>query len=136
MELKPDATRILASESLRERLPDIEDGGDPFDQIAGQAVYVVIDRRIANQKKPLSGVLRSVLFGSEPELEVMVELSEALATVKAEQLEFFGIELHHGEEMTVPMPGPWTIKAARIDDIDVVRQSCILGVQLTRVKKA
>lgn len=133
MELKPNMSHVLMSETLKGQLPGL-DGDDPLVQFAGQAVYVIIDRRIGGQPLPLSGVLSSILFGAEPEVEVHVELSEALVTVKADNVQIVAIELHHGEETTVPVPGPFTVKAARIDDIDVATQSCILALQLQRVK--
>ena len=136
MELKPDNRRVLMSEALKGQVPGLEEDEDPFQHVAGRAVYAVIDRRIGNQQLPFGGMLRSVLFGLEPEVEVLVELPEALATVKAESMQIVGVELHHGEETTIPIPGPFIVKAARIDNIDVVQQSCALSLQLQRVKKA
>lgn len=124
------------SDTLRGKLPDIDDGADPLDQLSGQAVYVIVDRKIGGQSMPLSGLLRSVLFDSEPELEISIELSEALATVKAQDVVLGGFEIHHGEDTTVNVPGPFFIKAARLQEIDVPRQICVLAMQLQRVKKA
>lgn len=134
MELKANPSKILMSESLRGQIPDVEDGGDPIDQLSGQAVFAIVDRRIGGQAFPVSGLLRSVLFDSEPELEISIELHEALATVKAQSVLIGGFELHHGET-TVEVPGPFEIKAARIQEIDVPRQLCVIAMQLQRVKK-
>lgn len=134
MKLKPDTSHILMSETLKDQLPEGE-VDDPLAQFSGTAVYVVADRCIGGQRAPLTGLLRSVLFGAEPEIKIMVELSEALATVNAENMQILGIELQHGQETTIPIPGPFVVKAACIDNIDVVQQSCILSLQLLRVKK-
>lgn len=134
MELKADPSRVLMSDMLKGQVPDLD--SEVFDNLAGGGIYVVIDRRVAGQQLPLSGVLRSVLFDEVPELEMRVELAEALAVVQANELSFEGVELQHGEKTTVQMPGPFKIKAARIQEIDVPNQLCVLALQLHRVKKA
>lgn len=133
MELKADPSKILMSETLKGQLPELE--SEMAEQMQGQYVHVVADRRIAGQSLPLAGLLRTVLFDASPEIEFKVELSEALATVKAEKLTFESFELEHGEE-TLQMPGPFTVKAARIQEIDAATQTCVLALQLQRVKKA
>ena len=136
MNIRPETARVLMSEALKGHLPEPDEDGDydQFSAMAGNAVYVVIDRRLSGQSTPLSGLLRSVLFDAEPELEVMIELSEALAVVKAENMSIEGFELHHGNDTTVTVPGPFTLKAAMIQDIDVMQQSCIIALQLQRKK--
>lgn len=133
MELKADPSKILMSETLKGQLPDL--GDEVFDNLANGGIYVVMDRRVAKQQQPLAGVLRSVLFDVVPEVEMRVELAEALAVVQAQDLVIEGVELQHGEETTVKMPGPFTVKAARIQEIDVPAQLCVLALQLQRVKK-
>lgn len=122
------------SETLRGQLPELE--SDIAEQMHGNYVHVVADRRIGGQQVPLAGLLRTVLFDTQPEIEFKVELSEALATVQANDLVFEGFELQHGEETSLPMPGPFKVKAARIQEIDPVTQTCVLALQLQRVKKA
>lgn len=121
------------SDALKGQLPELE--SDEIDHLSDQYVHVIIDRRVAGQKVPLVGLLRSVLFDLEPELDVKVELTEALAVVKARDLAIAGFELQHGEESTVEVPGPFTIKAARIEDINAQTQTCVLMLQLQRAKK-
>ena len=139
--INADVTRVLMSEALRSRfnVDDVaEDVVDPADDsfkaISDSAVYVIIDRRLAGQQAPVSGVLRSVLFDVEPEVELLMELTEAFAMVRAESMTIGGFELHHGEESTVKVPGPFTVKAARIQEIDVLQQSCVMALQLQRKK--
>lgn len=133
MELKSDPSKILMSETLKGHLPELE--SDEIDQLSSQYVHVVVDRWVAGTQVPLTGLLRSVLFGLEPELDIKVELPEALAVVKAQNLVIAGFELQYGEESTVEVPGPFTVKAARIDDINAQTQTCVLMLQLQRAKK-
>lgn len=134
MDIKPDTSRVLMSDTLKKVLPDLD--GDNMSQLVGEGIYVVADRRVGGQQLPLAGVLRSVLFDIVPEIEMRIELSEALAVVQTEGLTFESFELHHGEQTTVKLPGPFTVKAARIEEIDVPAQLCVLLLQLQRVKKA
>lgn len=132
--IQADTSRILMSDALQGQLADLTD--EAYDSLAGAGVYVIVDRRVGGQQLPLAGVLRSVLFDVTPELEMRVQLEEALAVVQATDLTIGEVELQHGEKTTVKMPGPFTIKAARIEDIDVPGQLCVLLLQLHRVKKA
>jgi hypothetical protein len=133
MELKPDPSCILMSDALKGRLPELE--SEMVDQLQGQYVHVIADRHIGTQHLPLTGLLRTVLFDVHPEIEFKVELAEALATVRANELRFEKFELQHGEETTLEMPGPFTVKAARIQEIDPLTQTCVLALQLQRAKK-
>jgi len=119
------------SDTLKDHLPDLE--SDVVDQLQDQYVHVVADRRIGAKSLPITGLLVSVLFDVQPEIEFKVELSEALITVSANTLSFVSFELHHGET-TVPIPGPFIVKAARIQDIDALNQMCVLSLQLQRVQ--
>ena len=136
MELKPDTSRILMSNALKGQVPELE--SEMVEQMQGQYVHVVADRRIGGQQLPLAGLLRTVLFDTSPEIEIKVELIEAIRTVKANDLVFGGFELQHGEEEDggLSMPGPFSVKAARIQEIDPATQTCVLALQLQRVKKA
>lgn len=133
MELKPDPTRILMSDVLKGQLPDLE--SEMAERMHAQYVHVIADRRIGGQQLPLAGLLRSVLFDANPEIEIKVELTEALKTVKANDLRFESFELQHSDEETLPIPGPFTVKACRIQEIDAETQTCVLALQLQRVKK-
>ncbi len=131
MEIKANTSRILMSDTLKEHLPDLE--SDAIDRLQDQYVHVIADRRMKGSLAPLAGLLVSVLFDVNPEIEIRVELSEALKTVKAEQLVFNDFELQHGDE-TVSIPGPFKVKAARIQDIDPLNQTSVLSMQLQRVQ--
>jgi hypothetical protein len=132
MELKADNSRMLMSDILKDRVDD----ANQIEKFVEEAICVVVDRRIDMEKLPLTGILKTVMFDTEPEIEIMVEISEALLTISSGNLEILGIELQHGIKTTVPMPGPFQIKAARIHDVDVINQTCTLALHLQRKKKA
>jgi hypothetical protein len=131
-EVRADATRILMSDALKGQLPELE--SEIVEHMQSQYVHVIADRRIGTQRLPLVGLLQTVLFDAQPEIEFKVELTEALATVKAVDLKFNGFQLQHGEGSTIDMPGPFNVKAARIQEIDAINQTCVLSLQLQRVK--
>lgn len=133
MELKSDPSKILMSDALRGQLPELE--SDMVTQLQGQYVHVIADRRVGGQSMPLAGLLRSVLLDVQPEIEIKVEMSEALKTIKATDLSFEFFELQYGEDEDVTLPGPFTVKAARIQEIDPVTQTCVLALHLQRVPR-
>ena len=68
-----------------------------------------------------------------------VEVSEALRTINHRQIIIIkSLELQLGDDndeispMTVEMIGPFTIKAARIQEINPMNQTCVLALQLQR----
>ncbi len=134
MELKPNTSRILMSDVLKGQLPELE--SDAIDELHGQYVHVIADRFMNGAQLPLAGLLRTVLFDQAPEIEMKIELSEALKTVKANDLRFDSFELQHGDEETLVMPGPFIVKAARIQEIDPTTQTCVLALHLQRTKKS
>lgn len=127
--VEPDTARILMSEELRGRVPDLED--EQLEELSSMVVYVIADRVFGSTKAPMSGILKTILLGKEPEIEFSCELSDALLSIKTDGLRFDGFELHHGED-TIPIPGPFLVLAARIHDIDSVRQTCVLALSLKR----
>ncbi len=130
MELKANPSKILMSDALKGQLPDFED--EKVARMSEQYVHVIIDRWVADKPVPLVGLLRSVLFDTEPELDVKVDLIEALEVVKSTDLMIKGFELQHGADTTISVPGPFSVKAARIDNIDAMTSTCILMLQLQR----
>lgn len=129
--MKADTSNVLMSESLRGQIPELEDE-HPVDILRGKHVIVVTEKIVAGKSEGMVGILRGVLLGSDPEIELRCELKEALGILKADSLSFTRFELHHGEETVVPIPGPFTVKAARLDEVDVVEQVCTLGLHLQR----
>lgn len=130
MELKVNTSKILMSDVLKDKLPEHE--SDAVDELQEKYVHVVADRYISGKQSPMAGLLVAVLFDTIREVEMRVELAEALLTVKADAVMFAGFELQHGD-LTVPIPGPFLVKAARIQDIDVLNQTCVLSMQLQQV---
>jgi hypothetical protein len=58
-------------------------------------------------------------------------MKDAFDLIEAGNVRFASFELHHGERI-VRMPGPFTVKAARLDEFMVLEQMCTLGVHLKR----
>ena len=138
-EMKAETSKVLMSEVLRGRVdPEIEDEATQMgaDALEKSVVSVIANVQIGTGKStPIVGILRSVLFEAEPELEFRVTLDDALSLVSAANPQFLGFELHHGDKV-IKTPGPFTIKGARIDDIDPLQSLCILSLGLKRQPKA
>lgn len=130
MEIKPIKDKMLMSEELRNQFGD----GDEIGDVASNYVHVIADRRINGQPDPITGLLSSILFSKEPEIEFKVQLDEALRSVKESNVAFHNFELQHGSESSIKIPGPFIVVAARIQDIDVHSQTCILALHLKRLE--
>jgi hypothetical protein len=131
MELKTDPSRVLMSDVLKGQVPELE-GEAGLDPVSGKHVIVVAEKVTNGSKKEgLVGILRSVLFDVEPEIEFRIDLTEALNIVEAQRLAFGGFELHH-EARVIPMPGPFVVKACRIDDISAQDQLCTISLHLKK----
>lgn len=132
--VEAETSKVLMSDSLKGLLPDELDD-EAAEKMERLTVTVVAAVQIGEKKTVIPGILRSVLFEVEPELEFRVQLHEAISFVSANQLNFLGFELHHGTDI-VKSPGPFLIKGVRIDDIDAVNQMCTLSLGLKRPPKA
>lgn len=97
-------------------------------------VQVLAGRSMSGASAPLVGTLHSISLDVQPEIGMKVEISEALSTIRATELAFSGFDLVHDGTNT-SIPGPFTVKAARVSDIDVVNQMCVLHLQLLRAKR-
>lgn len=131
MEMKFDNSHVLMSEVLRGQVPSLE-GEHPVDQLAHQHVVVIAEKVVGGKAEGMVGILRGILLGTDPEIEFRAELREALEILKATNLSFNRFELHLGESLVVPIPGPFIVKAARIDEISPSDQLCTLGLHLSR----
>lgn len=131
MEIKADPGNVLMSDVLKGNVADIDP--DQLDELQGRYVLAVIDRTAQGQRVPITGIMLSVLFDLKPEIEVKVELNEALDLIEAKDQVINLIDLHHGERI-VPLKGPFKVAAARIQEVDPKVQMCVLHLQLERVK--
>jgi|SRR5579885_790021 len=134
-EIKAETSRVLMSDVLKGRVPEeLEDEAvaGAIDALEKSVVNVIAKIQIGEGKATaVCGILRSVLFETEPELEFRVTLDDALAIVEAQSLQFLGFELQH-DKRTIKCPGPFLIKGARIDDIDAPNGLCTLSLGLKR----
>jgi hypothetical protein len=133
MEMKADPSRVLMSEALRGQVAE-ELENEAAVSLEHHAVTVVASIQLGDTKTAVVGLLRSVLFEAEPELEFRVQLDDALDVVAAQSLQFLGFELHHSERVIETL-GPFTVKGARIDDVDTLSQLCTLSLGLKRPPK-
>lgn len=128
MEMTADTSHVLMSDALRGQVPGL-DGDVPAP--SAQHVIIIAERMIGDKSTPMVGVLRGVLLGVDPEIEFRCELKEALDVIEAQNLSFGRFELHHAERI-VHVPGPFIVKAARIDEISPSDQLCTLGLHLVK----
>lgn len=134
MTMNVDTERVLMSEALRGQVPELE-GEERPDELSGKHVVVAAEMRTGGQKKGLVGILRGVHLGAETEIEFRIDLTEALDIIKAPALSFGGFELHHEEKTVVAIPGPFVVKACRIDEIDPAAQLCTIGLHLVKQQR-
>jgi hypothetical protein len=118
------------SDSLQGNIPELED--EDFKQFEEQFVIVVANRTTSGKQLPITGTLQTVLFDEKPEIEIKVQLKDALDVIEAGDQVFEFFDLHHGERI-VKMMGPFTVKAARIQDLNPTSQMCVLALQLKRI---
>lgn len=132
--MNANTSHVLMSDALRGQIPELE-GEERPDPFEGKHVVVVAQKVVGNASTGLVGVLRGVHLGVEPEIEFRIDLSEALGLVQAQDLSFNGFELHHGESTVVKIPGPFIVKAARIDEISPAEQLCTIGLHLMKQRR-
>lgn len=133
--IQPENSKVLMSDILRGKVPEeLEDEAmaGAVDALERSVVSVIANVQIGTGKSTaVTGILQSVLFENEPELEFKLVLDDALAIVEAQELKFLGFELHYGERI-IKVPGPLTIKGARIDQIDAAHGLCVLSLGFKR----
>lgn len=136
-----DGPGVLMSDALKGQIAGFSP--DDVNRLQHQYIHVVVDRCVLGKSFPLVGLLQSALFDVEPEVEAKVEVVEALRTVNhRETIVVNQVELQLGDEedeklpSTVRMIGPFTIKAARIQEINPLNQTCVLALQLQRSKSS
>ena len=126
--MKVNTDRVLMSDTLRGMLPEID---EEIELAKKKHVIVVGQMLIGPKSQGVTGILRGVLFGASPEIEIRMQLDEALNIIQSPDVSFGKFELHHDERI-VDMPGPFLILAARIDEISVSDQMCTLGLHLKK----
>lgn len=120
------------SDVLKGQVPEFDEEPSGDQHNAAKHVILIAEKVTGGRTSGMVGVLRGILLGIDPEIEFRVELKEALDILQANNLVFTRFELHYGEDIVVPIPGPFIVKAARIDEISPVDQLCTLGLHLTK----
>lgn len=130
MPMVADKSHVLMSDVLKGRVAEL-DARDDVSELMDDHVMVVAERVIKGAIDTMTGILRGVMFGIEPELEMRVDIKQAMEVVKAEDLSFKGFRLEHGDSV-VEVPGPFVVKACRFDEISAEDQLCTLGLHLKK----
>lgn len=133
LEVQPALDRVLMSDTLKDQVPDVDPAA--LEELSAKYVHVIANRVVGGQLLPITGIMLSTLFDAKPEVELKVLVDDALDVIEAQNQYFEGFELHHGTRI-VPMTGPFKVAAARIQEVDVKTQMCVLLLQLERMKKA
>lgn len=134
MSMNANTERVLMSEVLMGQVPELE-GEERPDTLEGKHVIVIAEKYVGATKTGLIGVLRGIHLGVEPEIEFRIDLSEALGIMSATALTFGGFELHHEQKVAVSIPGPFIVKACRVDEIDPGTQLCTIGLHLVKQQR-
>jgi len=121
------------SDVLRGQVPALDDtvAEVSVEELGNQHVLLVAEKVTGAKVTGVVGILRGALLGPDPEIEFRCEIEEALNIMEAPNLSFNKFELHHDKRI-VPVTGPFIVKAARIDEINVQDQLCTLGLHLAR----
>lgn len=132
MEIKADPARLMMSEALKGAVPQLEN-----DEVLGDEFVVTAEGWMKDGS--IAGALRSVLFDPKPEIEFRVLLDAAFDVVEAQGLVFTRFTIQR-QDRAIELQGPFTVKAARISEIDADvnpdTQMCVLALSLQRDKKA
>lgn len=134
LKMNVNTSHVLMSDALRGVVPELE-GEERPEPPQGKHVVVIAQKVVGSKQEGLVGVLRGVHLGAEPEIEFRIDLSEALGLISAQNLSFVNFELHHGESTVVKIPGPFIVKAARIDEISPAEQLCTIGLHLMKQQR-
>jgi hypothetical protein len=120
-----DESRLLVSDELNGIISD-----EP--PMLPGVVIATLTYDVGTGKSFLVGVLRSVLFGDEHEIEVEVSLVDAMALVYDRgDIVFDSFELKAGTVTDVTQ-GKFQVSALRMSDINAAENTCVLGFLLKR----
>lgn len=130
-----DKTRILASDSLRNVLPEnvSEEVMEHIESTALGYIHVVVDARTHDKDQPMVGLLRSMSINDGAiALDVKVNFDTALELLEKRKFTTVTrIQLHHGETIRADVTRRLNITSAGIDELDVMNQTCTLVLGLT-----
>lgn len=129
-EIKTDSSKILMSDVLKGQ---VEDFDDSIEKMEMMSIYVIVDRTIGPDKlKPFSGILRGISLGIDIEIEMRMSLTDVIDIISenANSISIEGFELHQGENIIKKVFGSFVSKTIRVDEIDVINDLCVLGLQL------
>lgn len=120
------------SEGLMGRVPELEEGHEQTFESLVQNVPTLLITLEGRNNIPMIGALRAVLADARPELEARVTVDDALDIVThvSSSLRVSSYEIHCGERVET-FEGPFEVKSARMQEIDVPSQQCTLLILLS-----
>ena len=125
-----DESKLLVSDELVDVLAD-----EPH-TLPGVIIATLSLTYDEAKQSYLVGVLRSVLFGDEHEVEVAVSLDDAMPLVAdRSDVVVNSFELKRGAVTDVTQ-GKFHLSALRISDINAVENTCVLGFLLKRLSQS
>lgn len=133
-----DDGSLIMSDELKGQVPSLEDDdnqhAERVKQITAGLLSIIAHRKLAGVPSPIFGIVREILFDDPFEVMFKTDIESALSTVEAEDVSFDSLELRNGERI-IAIPGPFSVKAQRIMEIEPEDQACVLALCLTRGKK-
>src|SRR5579859_5722037 len=104
MNVKADAERVLMSDVLKGTVPELEAAAaDPVGEMEARAVTVVLELFASSGNAGIVGVLRGIVVGPDPQVELRVPISDALTAVEGAAngcpWRVVTIQLHQGERV-------------------------------------
>lgn len=127
-EIKTDPSKILMSDVLKGQ---VEDFDDSIEKMEMMSIYVIVDRTIGPDKfKPFSGILRGISLGIDIEIEMRMSLTDVIDIISENSISIEGFELHQGENIIKKVFGSFVSKTIRVDEIDVINDLCVFGLQM------
>jgi hypothetical protein len=125
-----DEERILASKELLEQVPELSQIRDVMDEL------LLVYMKDRNSSLEITGPAASVLVSSAPELEIKMNIADAYAVLEnKDSISIDSIKMAHKKKL-INIDGNYYIDAAKILDINVDSQTCILAVGLKNSAKS
>jgi hypothetical protein len=124
-----DDSRILISKELVDQIPD-------FEQISGAVnEFLLFYAKDDSTGVEITGPISSVLFADDPEVEVKMNISDALFVLQhREKISISSLNMAHRKNI-IKLEGNYNVHAAKILDVNVDQQSCVLALGLKSTKK-
>jgi len=124
-----DEERVLASEELLDQVPELSQMQSIMDEL------LLVYMKDCNSDLEITGPASSVLVSDAPEIEIKMSISSAYEVLQSkESISIDSIKMAHKKKL-INIDGNYRIDAAKILDINVDSQTCILAIGLKNSEK-